>query len=254
MNENRVQRSDDDAQRMDRGWTAPYSRRKIMRDLEPRRSHGCDGSHVLPQPGRRGRGCARATRLRGRFRPGGPAEGCDRRGGLRPDSSTYGGVVGWAELPTAGNELHHFGWNACSSALCHDGHGGHHAGDQGHRSSGATCSSPAFACRPPMSSTPSPTPASPVVTHTIEASELAAKAGYSRPHTVHCGPGGIFMSALGGPNGDDGPGGVALIDHDTFEVIGHVGAGPGTAILRLRRVVAPELRHRDHIGVGADRR
>ena len=58
------------------------------------------------------------------------------------------------------------------------------------------------------------------MTHTIEASELAAKAGYSRPHTVHCGPGGIFMSALGGPNGDDGPGGVALIDHDTFEVIG----------------------------------
>ena len=25
------------------------------------------------------------------------------------------------------------------------------------------------------------------------------------------------MSALGGANGDDGPGGVALIDHDTFE-------------------------------------
>jgi methanethiol oxidase len=32
-------------------------------------------------------------------------------------SSTYGGVVGWGELPTAGNELHHFGWNACSSAV-----------------------------------------------------------------------------------------------------------------------------------------
>src|ERR1700758_2775836 len=42
-----------------------------------------------------------------------------------PNSSTYSSVVGWAELPTAGNELHHFGWNACSSALCHDGHGGH---------------------------------------------------------------------------------------------------------------------------------
>ena len=37
-------------------------------------------------------------------------------------SPTYGEVVGWAELPTAGNELHHFGWNACSSALCHEGH------------------------------------------------------------------------------------------------------------------------------------
>src|SRR4051794_1715399 len=36
-------------------------------------------------------------------------------------SSSYGEVVGWTEL-TAGNELHHFGWNACSSALCHEGH------------------------------------------------------------------------------------------------------------------------------------
>ena len=36
-----------------------------------------------------------------------------------PSSATHGRVVGWSELPTAGNELHHFGWNACSSALCH---------------------------------------------------------------------------------------------------------------------------------------
>jgi selenium-binding protein 1 len=40
-----------------------------------------------------------------------------------PSSSECGKVVGWSELPTAGNELHHFGWNACSSALCHQGHG-----------------------------------------------------------------------------------------------------------------------------------
>jgi selenium-binding protein 1 len=32
-------------------------------------------------------------------------------------SPAYGEVIGWAELPTAGNELHHFGWNDCSSAL-----------------------------------------------------------------------------------------------------------------------------------------
>jgi selenium-binding protein 1 len=55
---------------------------------------------------------------------------------------------------------------------------------------------------------------------TIEPEELAQKAGYSRPHTVHCGPGGIFMSNLGGADGGDGPGGVALIDHDSFEVSG----------------------------------
>src|SRR5204863_91627 len=65
-----------------------------------------------------------------------------------------------------------------------------------------------------------PDPREPKLAHTIEADELASKAGYSRPHTVHCGPGGIFLSALGGANGADGPGGVALIDHDTFEVTG----------------------------------
>ena len=55
---------------------------------------------------------------------------------------------------------------------------------------------------------------------TIEPDELAARAGYSRPHTIHCGPGGIFMSALGAADGKDGPGGVALLDHDTFDVVG----------------------------------
>src|SRR5215469_319088 len=47
-------------------------------------------------------------------------------------SATYGQVVAWAELPTSGNELHHFGWNACSSALCHAGPAGA-AGDPGDR-------------------------------------------------------------------------------------------------------------------------
>jgi 56kDa selenium binding protein (SBP56) len=34
-------------------------------------------------------------------------------------------MVGWSELPTAGNELHHVGLEHCSSALCHQGHNGH---------------------------------------------------------------------------------------------------------------------------------
>jgi selenium-binding protein 1 len=33
------------------------------------------------------------------------------------DSSSYGQIVGKVEMPNAGDELHHFGWNACSSAL-----------------------------------------------------------------------------------------------------------------------------------------
>src|SRR5256886_5416077 len=109
-------------------------------------------------------------------------------------SPTYGGVVGWTELPTAGNELHHFGWNACSSALCHEGHDGalerRYLVVPGLRSS-----------RTYVLDT-KPDPRHPQVVRTIEPDELAARAGYSRPHTVHCGPGGIFMSNLGGADGD----------------------------------------------------
>ena len=131
---------------------------------------------------------------------------CDAR------SPTYGEVVGWTELPTAGNELHHFGWNACSSALCHEGHDG--ALERRYLIVPGIRSSRTYVLDT------KPDPRQPQVVRTIEAEELAAKAGYSRPHTVHCGPGGIFMSNLGGANGGDGPGGVALIDHDTFEVTG----------------------------------
>ena len=34
------------------------------------------------------------------------------------DSSTYSRIVGQLEMPNVGDELHHFGWNACSSCLC----------------------------------------------------------------------------------------------------------------------------------------
>jgi selenium-binding protein 1 len=144
-----------------------------------------------------------------------------------PESTTFGGVVGWTELPTSGNELHHFGWSACSSALCHEGHGGHGNGDHDelerrHLLVPGLRSSTTYVLDT------KPDPRHPAVTHTIEAEELAAKAGYSRPHTVHCGPGGVFMSALGGANGAESPGGIALIDHDTFEVTGQweVDRGP----------------------------
>src|SRR5437660_12891603 len=91
-------------------------------------------------------------------------------------SPSYGEVVGWTELPTAGNELHHFGWNACSSALCHEGHSHDNLERRylvvpGIRSS-----------RTYILDTKSD-PRQPQVIRTIEAEELAAKAGYSRPHT-----------------------------------------------------------------------
>ena len=35
-----------------------------------------------------------------------------------PASRTYGQMVGRVDMPNPGDELHHFGWNACSSCLC----------------------------------------------------------------------------------------------------------------------------------------
>jgi selenium-binding protein 1 len=132
-----------------------------------------------------------------------------------PSSSTYGQVIGWSELPTGGNELHHFGWNACSSALCHPGHG-----DHGQPLERRYLIVPGIRSSRIYVLDTRPDPRNPTVVREISADELAAKAGYSRPHTVHCGPGGIYLFNLGGANGNDGPGGVALLDHDSFDLIG----------------------------------
>src|SRR3546814_19610346 len=64
-----------------------------------------------------------------------------------------------------------------------------------------------------------PDPRQPKIVKVIEPEELAARTGYSRPHTLHCGPEGIYVSALGAPDGD-GPGGVFLMDHESFDVLG----------------------------------
>src|SRR3982074_2335528 len=48
------------------------------------------------------------------------ASGVDSMGviDVDPTSSGYGRIVGQVDMPNAGDELHHFGWNACSSCLC----------------------------------------------------------------------------------------------------------------------------------------
>ena len=131
---------------------------------------------------------------------------------VNPSSGSYGSVIGFTELPGTGDELHHFGWNICSSALCHGDHALH--AERRYLVVPGIRSSRIFI----LDTKEQPT--SPSVVKVLEPGELAKNAGYSRPHTVHCGPGGLFMSCLGGADGEDGPGGVALLDHDTFEVTG----------------------------------
>jgi methanethiol oxidase len=128
-----------------------------------------------------------------------------------PSSSRYGKVVGSVEMPNAGDELHHFGWNACSSCLCpyapHPHIERRYLVVPGIRSS-----------RIHIIDT-KPDPRNPKIVKVIEPETIAARTGYSRPHTVHCGPNGIFVSALGSPSGE-GPGGIFILDPESFEVLG----------------------------------
>ena len=130
---------------------------------------------------------------------------------LDAKSDSYGKTVGRLDMLHPGDELHHFGWNACSSALCpynpHPHMERRHLIVPGLRSS-----------RIYIIDT-KPNPAKPKIVKVIEPEEVMRKSGYSRPHTVHCGPEGIYVTALGSPDGG-GPGGVFLMDHATFDIIG----------------------------------
>src|SRR5919107_1768582 len=127
------------------------------------------------------------------------------------DSETYGQVVGRVEMPNSGDELHHFGWNACSSALCpyapHPHIERRYLIVPGLRSSRLHIIDI------------KPDPREPRIVKVIEPDEMHERTGYSRPHTIHCGPEGIYVSALGAPDGD-GPGGIFVMDHESFDPLG----------------------------------
>jgi selenium-binding protein 1 len=131
---------------------------------------------------------------------------------LDPESSTYSQIINTLEMPYPGDELHHFGWNACSSALCpyapHPHLERRYLIVPGLRSS-----------RIYIIDT-KPDPVRPKIAKIIEPEEVLGRSGYSRPHTVHCGPDAIYVSALGSANGAGGPGGIFMLDHFNFNVLG----------------------------------
>jgi selenium-binding protein 1 len=117
-----------------------------------------------------------------------------------------GRVVHETPMPNVGDELHHFGWNRCSSA-CH-GPDRSHLIVPGFRSSRIHVLNVADDPRRPR------------IEKVIEPQELVEKTGYTRPHTVHCMPGdNIVVSMLGDRDGG-GAGGFAVLDARTFEVKG----------------------------------
>ncbi|MHC4168384.1 MAG: selenium-binding family protein [Planctomycetota bacterium] len=123
-----------------------------------------------------------------------------------PKSRTYGQIVHRVDMPYRGDELHHYGWNMCSS--CH--------GQPGKRRQ--------YLVVPGLNSgnvhfIDVSTPSKPRLHHVIEGKEIARKTNLSSLHTVHCAPDGrIIISALGDAHGN-APGGFLIVD-EKFKVAG----------------------------------
>ena len=123
---------------------------------------------------------------------------------LDPDSPKYSQIIHRLPMPKAGDELHHFGWNACGS--CH--------GERERR----------YLIVPGLVSSrlhiiDTHDPRQPKLHKVIEPAEVVEKTGLTAPHTVHClASGQIMISMLG--NADlGGPGGFMLLDQD-FNIVG----------------------------------
>ena len=117
-----------------------------------------------------------------------------------------GRIVHETPMPNVGDELHHFGWNRCSSAC--------HGPDRSH------LVMPGFRSSRIHILDVSGDPRRPMIEKVIEPDELVRETGYTRPHTVHCMPGGnVVLSMLGDADGN-GAGGFACLDASTFEVKG----------------------------------
>ena len=106
-----------------------------------------------------------------------------------PQSTAYGRLVGQVDMPNVGDELHHFGWNACSACLCPYAPHPH--------------IERRYLIVPGISSSrihiidTKPDPKNPKIVKVIEPETSRRRAGYTSPHTIHCGPEGIYVSALG---------------------------------------------------------
>jgi methanethiol oxidase len=125
---------------------------------------------------------------------------------VNPQSDTYSQIVHRTPMPNVGDELHHFGWNVCSSA-CHSGLSRDTLVVPGMRSTRIHILDVSD-------------PAKPEVAKVIEPEEIKEKTGYSVPHTVHCMPGDIVTVSMLGDVDGNLPGGFAVLDAKDFSVLG----------------------------------
>ncbi|ELY50762.1 selenium-binding protein SBP56-related protein [Natronorubrum bangense] len=124
---------------------------------------------------------------------------------LDPDSETYCEIIDRVEMPNRGDELHHFGWNACSSSCHVEGLERRHLIVPGQRSSRIHVIDTKDRRNPEL-------------VEVIEPEDVF-EYDLSAPHTVHCVPDGqILISMLGDADGEL-PGGFLELN-DEFEIEG----------------------------------
>src|SRR5213594_2456499 len=146
-----------------------------------------------------------------------------------------GAIVHELPMPNVGDELHHFGWNRCSSAC--------HGPDRSH------LIVPGFGSSRVHILNVADDPRAPRIEKVIEADEILRETGYTRPHTVHCMPGdNVVISMLGDAEGG-GAGGFAVIDARTFELKGRWENGGDHASAQLRLLVSAAQERLGLLGV-----
>lgn len=123
-----------------------------------------------------------------------------------PASATFSRVIYRTPMPNVGDELHHFGWNACSS--CHMD----------------SSKSRRFLIVPGFRSSrihilDTTEPHAPKVCKVIEPEEVKQKTNLSAPHTVHCLADGTVMISMLGDKDGNAPGGFLQLD-ENFDIAG----------------------------------
>ena len=121
-------------------------------------------------------------------------------------SSTYGNVIHRTEIGNEGDELHHMGWNACSSCNSDSNMERKYLIIPGVRSSNFYIVDTAT------------NPRAPKLYKTIYGKDIKEKTNLIAPHTVHCLGSEIIVSMLGDGDGN-APGGYLHLNKD-FEIVG----------------------------------
>ncbi|MBD2441034.1 selenium-binding family protein [Nostoc sp. FACHB-110] len=123
-----------------------------------------------------------------------------------PNSPTYSQIIHRLPMPYIGDELHHFGWNSCSS--CH----------------GDASKTRRFTIIPGQRSSriyvvDTAETTAPKLYKVIEPEEIIQKTSLTAPHTVHCLADGYVMISMLGDSEGNGPGGFLLLD-ENFDIAG----------------------------------